>query len=186
MILLTGRGIIAQKTFRIDPSFLDTIHYNKYKAFIVSEEVDINFIGKKISRSDRFTPTISEAKAADNAVQTQYADAAINQLDKQYRRGDFYGDTAGWAKAFQSYQQQRSKMMLREQRGQKKKVEKFNRYFWGYRNADNERLILIRFDPHKIRHVTMSGERHIVGLAIMVYNIDKNVLQYAGWADFKE
>jgi hypothetical protein len=186
LTFLIANSIIVQKTFRIDPSFLDTVVYKKYKAFIVSEEFDIDFTGKKISKSDRFTPSIAEARAADSAIRTQYADAVIHHLDRQYSEGRLYGDTAGLAEALTSYKQQRSKRMLRAQKVQDKKVEKFDRYFWGYRNADNEKLILVRFDPHKIRYFTIGGERHMDVLTILVYNIDKNVLRYSGWADFKQ
>lgn len=175
---------LAQKTFQVDTLFLDTLTYPKYKVFIASKDLDINFIGKKIPAVNRFTPEIAEAQAANNAIQTQYADAAIHQLDKQNNDSD----TAEQQVALKKYKDRRPKIMHWLRQDQKNKIQNFDRYFWGYRNVDNERLILIRFDPHKIRHYTIpgSGESFIDVLTIMVYNIDRNILSYGGWADFKE
>lgn len=179
---------LAQKTFQVDTLFLDTLTYPKYKVFIASKDLDINFIGKKIPAVNRFTPEIAEAQAANNAIQTQYADAAIYQLDKQNNQASFYSDTSEQQAALKKYKERRPKIMHRLYQDQKNKIQNFDRYFWGYRNEDNERLILIRFDPHKIRHYIIpgSGETLIDVLTIMVYNIDRNVLSYGGWADFKE
>jgi len=176
----------AQKTFHVDTSFLDTIEFKNYKAFLVSKDFDINFIGRQISYSDRFTPDNSEAIAADNAIQTQYANAALRQLDKQYNNISVYAYTAEWQSAYKTYQERRPKIIQQQQKDQKNKIQTFDRYFWGYLNADNEKLILIRFDPHKIRHYTIAGESFVDVLTIMIYNINTNKLSYAGWADFKE
>lgn len=176
----------AQKTFHVAPAFLDTVDYKKYKAFIVSKDFDINFIGRQIPITDRFTPNISEAKAADNAIQTQYADAEMRQLDKQYNNASVYAATTEWKTALDTYKKRRPKILYQQRHDQKNKIQNFDRYFWGYRNADNEKLILIRFDPHKIRHYTIAGETFVDVLTIMVYNVDKKILSDAGWADFKE
>ena len=176
----------AQKTFRVETSFLDTIEFKKYKAFIVSKDFDINFIGRQISQYDRFTPEKSEASAADNAIQTQYANAALRQLDKQYNNIPTYADKAEWERAYNIYQARRLKIIQRQQKDQKNKIQTFDRYFWGFRNADNEKLILIRFDPHKIRHYTIAGETFVDVDTIMIYNINRNILSHAGWSDHKE
>ena len=68
--IISSNGF-AQKTFEVDASFLDTLHFEKYYSFIVSKDFGINFIDKEISKSDRFSPEISEVKAADKAIQTQ-------------------------------------------------------------------------------------------------------------------
>jgi hypothetical protein len=173
----------AQKTFLIDTSFLDTIEFKRYRVFIASKDLDINFIGKKISSNDRFTPEKLEALAADHAIQTQYANAALQQLDKQYNNFPSYTESPELKRA---YQDRRPKIIHRQQKDQKHKIQSFDRYFFGYRNADNEKLILIRFDPHKIRHYTISGERFVDVLSIMVYNVNQNILSYAGWSNYKE
>lgn len=191
-ILLTFLTVIisamsfAQKTLHVDSSFLDTIEFKKYKTFIVSKDFDIDFIGRQISYNDRFTPDKSEAIAADNAIQTQYANAALRQWDKQFYNFSDHTDTIEWQRAYNTYQERRPKIIQRQQKDQKNKIQTFDRYFWGYRNADNEKLILIRFDPHKIRHYTIAGETFVDVLTIMIYNINKNILSYAGWSDHKE
>ena len=176
----------AQKTFHVDTSYLSTVDYQKYKVFIVLKDFDINFIGRQIPMSDRFTPDISEAKAANNAIQTQYADVEIHQLDKQYKNASVYADTTEWKTALDTYKKRRPKIVYRLRQDQTNKIQNFDRYFWGYRNADNEKIILIRFDPHKIKHYSIAGETFVDVLTIMVYNIDKNILSDASWADFKE
>lgn len=186
LTLLISTVCFPQKTFHVDSSFLDTIEFKKYKAFIVSKDFDINFIGRRIPYTDRFTPDKSEATAADSAIQTQYASAALQQLDKQYNNISAYADTAEWQSAYKTYQERRPKIIQQQQKDQKNKIKTFDRYFWGYRNADNEKLILIRFDPHKIRNYTIAGESFVDVLTIMVYNIKTNKLSYASWADFKE
>ena len=186
LTFLMSAVCFAQKTFRVDTSFLDTIEFKKYKAFIVSKDFDINFIGRQISQYDRFTPDKSEVSAADNAIQTQYANAALRQLDKQFNNIPTYADTAEWERAHNIYQVRRPKIIQRQQKDQKNKIQTFDRYFWGYRNEDNEKLILIRFDPHKIRHYTIAGETFVDVDTIMVYNINRNILSYAGWSDHKE
>lgn len=186
LTFLISATSFAQKTFHIDTSFLDTIEFKKYKTYIVSKDFDINFIDRQIPYNDRFTPDKSEAIAADNAIQTQYASAALRQLDKQYNNIPSYADTAEWQKAYNIYQEKRPKIIQRQQKDQKNKIQMFDRYFWGYRNGDNEKLILIRFDPHKIRHYTIAGESFVDVLTIMVYNLNRNTLNYAGWSDHKE
>jgi len=185
-LLLFSVVCFAQKTFHIDTSFLDTLNFKKYRAFIVSKDLDIDFIGRRIANKDRFTPDKFEASAADNAIQTQYANAALQQLDKQYNTITAYTDTAEWQKAYKTYQEKRPKIIQQNQKDQKNKIQNFDRYFWGYRNANNEKLILIRFDPHKIRHYAIAGETFVDVLTIMVYNVRTDKLSYAGWADFKE
>ena len=186
MTFLISATSFAQKTFQIDTSFLSIIEFEKYKLFIVSKDFDIDFIGRQISYNDRFTPDKSDAIATDNAIQTQYANAALRQLDKQHDNISTYTDTAEWQKAYNRYQEQRPKIIKRQQNDQKSKIQTFDRYFWGYRNADNEKLILIRFDPHEIRHYTIAGETFVDVLTIMVYNVNKNILSYTGWSDHKE
>ncbi|MBK8088450.1 MAG: hypothetical protein IPK31_11135 [Chitinophagaceae bacterium] len=186
LILLTGSSCLAQKTFQIETSFLDTLDYIKYKAFIVNKEFDIDFIGRQIPKPHRFTPTIAEAKAVNKAIQTQYANAALQQLDKQYSNASAYTDSAEWQNSFNRYKGQRPKIIKRQRQDQKSKIQNFDRYFWGYKNADNERLILIRFDPHKITYYTIVDETFVDVLTILVYNIDKDIISYAGWADYKE
>jgi hypothetical protein len=184
--LLFSSVCFSQKTFHVDTSFLDTIEFKKYKVFVVSKDLDINFIGRRIPYADRFTPDTLEATSADNAIQTQYAKAALQQLDKQYNNISVYADTVEWQRAYKTYQERRPKIIKRQQKDQKNKIQSFDRYFWGYRNADNEKLILIMFDPHKIRHYSISGETFVDVLTIMVYNVNTDKLSYAGWADFKE
>lgn len=186
LIFLFSSVCLSQQTFHIDNSFIDTIEFKKYKTFIVSKDVDITFIGRSIPYSDRFTPDTSEARAADNAIQTQYAKAALQQLDKQYNNISAYADTVEWQSAYNTYQKRRPKIIQRLQKDQKNKIQTFDRYFWGYRNAVNEKLILIRFDPHKLKHYTISGETFVDVLTIMVYNVNTDKLSYAGWAEFKE
>ena len=176
----------AQKTFHIDASLLDTIEFKKYKSFIVSKESDINFIGKQISSNARFTPDKSEAIATDKAIETQYANAALRQLDKQYSNIGDNADTVEWQKAYNRYQESRPKIIEQQQKDQKNKIQSFDRYFWGYRNTDNEKLILIRFDPHKIRHYEIAGESVVDVLVLLIYNVNRNILSYAGWSDHKE
>ncbi len=184
LIILTT--CLAQNTFHVDTLYLDTMDYQKYKVFIVSKDFNIDFIGRQIPMADRFTPDISEAKAANDVIQTQYADAEIHQLDKQYNNASVYADTTEWKTALGMYKKRRPKIVYRQRQDQNNKIQNFDRYFWGYRNADNEKLILIRFDPHRIRHYTIAGETFVDVLTIMVYNIDKNILSDVGWADFKE
>lgn len=186
MSVIISAMSFAQKTLHIDSSFLDTIEFKKYKTFIVSKDFDIDFIGRQISYNNRFTPDKSEAIAADNAIQTQYANAALRQWDKQFYNFSAHTDTIEWQRAYNTYQESRPKIIQRQQKDQKNKIQTFDRYFWGYRNADNEKLILIRFDPHKIRHYTIAGETFVDVLTIMIYNINKNILSYAGWSDHKE
>src|SRR5947207_16018456 len=94
---------LAQKTFRVAPIFLDTLDFKGYKAFIVSKDFEVKFIGRTIPYSERFTPDTSEAKAANNAIQSQYASAELHQLDKQYNSISAYSDTTEWKKDLDTY-----------------------------------------------------------------------------------
>ena len=175
----------SQKPFPITKNFLDTLDFKKYRVFIVSKDFDIDFIGRKIAQTQRFALAGSDAKKSDNAINTEYADARKKQLEKQYRINNF-SDTADWKKAVEAYQEQKQKLLNTFEQEQKHKISKFDRYFYGYYNDNNEKLVLIRFDPHKIKHYSISGETFVDTLTILVYNIDRDILSLAGWADFKE
>ncbi len=175
----------SQKTFSVDRHFLDTLSFDNYKVFIVSKQADINFIGKNIPENKRFTPDTVEAKETNKAIQTDYASARERQLKKQIK-ADNFSDSADWRKAVQNYKEHKDKLFRTFETEQKKKIQNFDRYFWGYYNDDNQRLILIRFDPHKIKHYTIASESFIDTLTIMVYNLETKTLCLAGWADFKE
>ena len=153
--------------------------------FIASKNDEINFIGKKILDSKRFTPEKNESYEANTVIETQYANARQHQLEKQHEISN-YADSSDWQKSMKVYKEQKQKLISTFEKEQTKKIYKFDRYFWGYLNDYNERLILIRFDPHKIMYNTFSGERFEDTLPIMVYNIVRKSLSVAGWADFKE
>jgi hypothetical protein len=185
LTIFVEKNCISQRTFFVNKSHFDSLRFEQYKIFIASKNEDINFIGKKILDSRRFTPEINEAYEANSVIETQYATARQNQLEKQYDLSN-YADTADWQKAMKVYKEQKQKIIITFEKEQNQKIYKFDRYFWGYLNDYNERLILIRFDPHKIKYYTISGERFEDTLSIMVYNIVRKSLSLSGWADFKE
>ena len=82
----------------------------------------------------------------------------------------------------------RKKANKNYKKDEKNKIHKFDRYLYGIKNSNNEHLVLIRFDPHKIEWYSIpgSGESHIDVLQLMVYNIDQNILRVSGWAEFEE
>lgn len=178
----------AQKTFKINKNETDSIILKDYKIFSVSENVDINFIGRQIPKSKRFKLTKEQATIADTEFRNQYVKANMQQYYKQSNDPEQFVDSLESEKAKISYKQSFKKTKSSIKKDQKNKIKNYDRYFFGYFNDDNERLILMRFDPHKITYyeVPGAGESFIDVLTTYVFNLDKNILSESGWADFKE
>lgn len=176
----------AQKTFRLDSPYIAIVKTKPYKVVVVSKDDANHFTSKPIANSDRYTPSETEAIAVDNAIQWQWADAVLRQTDKQNGKMPAHADSTQWNKNVENYQRLRAGIIKQQQKDQRKKIQHFDRYLWGYLNADGEKLIIIKFDPHKIRHYSISGETFVDVLYLMVYNINRNILSVAGWSDHKE
>ncbi|MEO7047473.1 MAG: hypothetical protein ABI091_19370 [Ferruginibacter sp.] len=170
----------AQNTFKIESKYISrTLDFNKYKALIITDKFEIDFYGNKLTGKPRFTPDSNEGEKTNKAIQTRYAETVIRQVENQYKN-----KTPGEGNIWNNNQKTKFIRMVSDD--QKHKIQKFDRYFFGYINSDNEKLILIRFDPHSIKHYTISGETFVDVLTILIYNVDRNILSYAGWAEFKE
>jgi hypothetical protein len=189
VLTLVSFNSFGQKTFEIDKTETDSTDLNDYKIFSVSEDVDINFIGEQIPKSKRFKLTREEAITADQLFKEQYVKASVDQYHKQFINPDQYSEgSAEFEKAKQTYERTYKTIESKAKRDSRKRISKFDRYFFGYTNADNEKLVLMRFDPHKIKYYSLpgTGESHIDVLTIYVLNLNKKDLSMSGWADFKE
>jgi hypothetical protein len=99
-----------------------------------------------------------------------------------------YYDSTEIEKAKRTYESSYKRIESNAKKDSKKKIINYDRYLFGYLNSDNEKLILMRFDPHKIKYYSLpgTGESNIDVLAIFVLNLDKKELSMSSWADFKE
>lgn len=178
----------GQKTFEINKAGTDSIQLESYKIFSVSKDIDINFIGKQIPQSKRFTPTKEDAIIADQIFKEQYVRANTDQYYKQFHDPNRYHSNNQPEKSEKIYQNTNNRIESKAKKDLRRKLKKYDRYFFGYRNLDNEKLILMRFDPHKIKFYSLpgTGESHIDVLTIYVLNMDKKKLSMSGWADFNE
>jgi len=178
----------GQNTFTINKTEVDSIQLKYYKIFLASENVEVNFIGGQIPKSKRFKLTKEQAMKADTEFKNQYVKAGMQQYYKQSNDPERFEDSLDLERAKASYKQTVGKFENNITRDQRKKIKNYDRYFFGYFNEDNERLVLMRFDPHKIKFFSVpgAGESLVDVLTIYVFNIDRNILSMAGWADFKE
>ena len=188
ILTLVNFSVFGQRTFSIDKSQTDSVQVKDYKIYSVSENIDINFIGRQIPKTKRYKPTKEESITADNLFREQYAKACVDQYYKQFHNPDLYDDPNEIEKAKITYENSYKRIESNAKKDLKKKILNYDRYFFGYINVDNEKLILIRFDPHKIKYYSLpgTGESHIDVLTIYVLNLDKKELSMSGWADFKE
>lgn len=181
--------IFGQKTFAIkNNNEIDSIILKDYKIFSASENVEIDFMGKQIPKSKRFRLTKEQAITADTEFRNQYVNAIKQQYYKQSNDPKLFIDSLEIEKTKIFYNQTIKKFEKNITSDQRKKIKNYDRYFFGYLNEDNERLILMRFDPHKIKYFAVpgAGESLVDVLTIFVFNLNKNILSVAGWADFKE
>lgn len=188
LLTLINFSSFGQRTFEINKNETDSIELKNYKIFSVSETVDINFIGREIPKSIRFKLTKEESITADNLFREQYVKANIDQYYKQFHDPEQFDNSEELERAKSTYQQTYKKIESNAKRDQLKKIKQYDRYFFGYLNSDNEKLVLMRFDPQKIKYFSIpgTGESHIDVLTIYILNLDKQVLSMAGFADFKE
>jgi hypothetical protein len=188
ILTLINFSAFGQSTFLIDKSQTDSIQLKDYKIYSASENIDINFIGRQIPKSKRFKPTKNESITADNLFKEQYVKACVDQYYKQFHDPHLYDDSTEIEKAKGTYEKSYRRIESNAKRDSKKKIVNYDRYFFGFINSDNEKLILMRFDPHKIKYFSIpgTGESHIDVLTIYVLNLDKRDLSMRGWADFKE
>lgn len=164
----------GQRTFYINKNEVGSLVYQKFKVFLVSNNVEIDFVGRKISASKRFIIDTLQAKEVELAIEQQYKDACMRQLYRQYNDKKWYNDSSEWKKSVQYYKKHEAKFEKASLKDQQERLHKYDRYFWGYFNDYNEKIIRIRFDPHKIKWYTIpgTGESHINVLTILVYNRD--------------
>ncbi len=163
----------------VDKSNVDSIEYERYKVFIVPTEEEINFIGRTIPDDLRFNLTTNQAKITNDAINNQYAEACINQYFIQQNTMRLFSNPHELQDAKDIYRRTKKKANKNYKKDEKNKIHKFDRYLYGIKNSNNEHLVLIRFDPHKIEWYSIpgSGESHIDVLQLMVYNIDQNILR---------
>ncbi len=175
----------GQRTFQIDKQQVDSLDYRRFKVFLALNTLEIDFIGRSVPADRRFTIDTIQAREAEQAIEQHYKDARMQQLDKQYNDRNRYSNQQAWQKSSQYYRQNKLKLEKAFLREQKKRLPRYDRYFWGYLNDRNERIVLIRFDPHRIKwyRTQGSGESHIKVLTVLVYNLDKKKLSLAGWSD---
>ena len=176
----------GQRTFIIDKGETDSIQFKDYKIFLASNNVRIDFLEREISKSKRFKLTREEAIKADKEFRQQYVQANLSQYYKQLNNTKARLDSA----AIENLKSENKRLVRKIEKNaikyQRTRIDNYDRYFFGYFNTDNEKLILMRFDPQKIRHYSISGESFIDVLTIYVLNMDRNILSMAGWSDFKE
>lgn len=181
---------LGQRTFEIDKAETDSIDLKDYKIFSVSENVDMNsFIGREIPKSKRFRLTREEAVTADKLLKEQYVKASVNAYYKQFQNLSQHEDSAALEKSKQTYKNSYKTIESRAKRDSKKKLLKNDRYFFGYVNSDNERLVLMWFDPQeRIKNYPhkIGGEYHMDIIVIHILNLDKKDLSTSGWTNFKE
>ena len=171
----------AQNTFQIDKSYLDSTSFGKYKTFIVSENFDIDFIGKQIPAHRRFTLDTAQLNLTEQAIKTEYYNASVRQLDRQWAQMETYKESYAWDLAMKQHKKQRLKMLKAFKKAQKSDLGNYDRYLFGYSNDLNEQIVLIRFDPHKIKYFIIADEQHISNLPIMTYNLNTKILSLSGW-----
>jgi hypothetical protein len=185
-LTLLSLNSFGQRTFVIDKGETDSIQFKDYKIFLASDNVVIDFLEREISKSNRFELTRDEAIKADKEFRQQYVDANLSQYYKQLSHTKEPLDST----AIENLKRANKRLIRKIERNalqyQRKRIDKYDRYFFGYSNADNDKLILMRFDPQKIRYYSISSESFIDVLTIYVLNLDKNILSMAGWSDFKE
>lgn len=184
LAILFSFGLIilqAQRTFQIDKSYLDSMSFTGYKSFIVLKYFDINFIGRKIPIEVRFNLDTVQIKLTETAIKTQYVNANVRQLDSQWAQMKSNKEAYDWDLAVKQHKEQRPKMLKAFKKVQQNDLDKYDRYLFGYLNDLGENIVLIRFDPHKIKYFTIADEQHISNLPIMTYNLKTKILSLAGW-----
>lgn len=184
ILILAGftlTNLKAQNTFQVDKKYLDSVSFNDYKSFIVSKNFDINFIGRRISIDKRFTPDTFQLRETEQAIKKQYYDARVRQLDSQWAQMELYKESYDWNLAVKQHKKQRQKSMKAFQKQQKNDLDKYDRFLFGYLTDLGESIVLIRFDPHKIKYFTIAGEQHLSNLPIMTYNLKTKILSLSGW-----
>lgn len=188
MFTVISFSCFGQKTFQINKNETDSIDLKDYKIFSVSESVAIDFIGRQIPKARRFKLTKDLSIAADNLFREQYVEASIDQYAKQLNGQDQFKNSVEIKRDKLLYQKTYKRIVRNAKKDQLKKIKKYDRYFFGYLNGQNEKLVLMRFDPHKIRYhlIPSAGESQIDVLTIYIVNLDKKKLSMAGWSDFKE
>lgn len=122
-IILTLINFCAfgQRTFSIDKSQTDSIQVKDYKLFSVSENIDINFIGRQIPKSKRFRPSREESIAADNLFKEQYVKARVDQYYKQFHDLDMYDDSTEIERAKRTYESSYRRIESMPKRTQKRR-----------------------------------------------------------------
>ena len=178
---LSLTALPAQNTFQIDKSYLDSSSFDKYKTFIVSENFDIDFIGRQIPDHRRFTIDAAQLNLIEQAIKTEYYNARVRQLDRQWAQIESHQESYDWGLAMKQHKKQRLKTLKAFKKEQKSDLGNYDRYLFGYLNDLNEQVVLIRFDPHKIKYFTIADEQHISNLPIMTYNLKTKVLSLSGW-----
>jgi len=179
--ILSLIALNAQNTFQIDKSYLDSTSFDKYKTFIVSENFDIDFIGRQIPAHRRFTIDAAQLNLIEQAIKTEYYTARVKQIDSQWAQMETYKESYDWDLAMKQRTKQRPKMLKAFKKEQKSDLGNYDRYLFGYSNELNEQIVLIRFDPHKIKYFTIADEQHISNLPIMTYNLNTKILSLSGW-----
>ena len=184
ILILTVFSVItlkAQKTFQVDRKYLDSVSFDTYKSYIVSKDFDIDFIGRQISGDNRFTLDTTQLILTEQAIRTQYYSASVRQLDSQWTQMESDKESYDWELAVKQRQEQRPKMLKTFQKQQDNDLDNYDRYLFGYFNNLGESIVLIRFDPHKIKYFTIADEQHVSNLPVMTYNLKTNILSLAGW-----
>ncbi|HYH16001.1 MAG TPA: hypothetical protein VD794_12305 [Flavisolibacter sp.] len=181
LIVCVAHQAAAQKTFYIEKAYLDSFDFGRYKSYVVSKNNELNFIGRKVPLEMRFTPDTAQIAAAEHAIKTQYYKARVQQLDSQWMQMERFRDAYDWEVAVKQREESRPKMLAAFKKQQQKELEKYDRYYYGYVNEDGEPIVLIQFDPHKIKYFTIAGERHISNLPTLVYNTKTQKLSLSGW-----
>jgi len=176
LILLLTEGSHAQYGIKVDKKYVDSFDFRKYKTFLVSKDYEIHFIGKTILPDKRFTPDSSQMVATELAMRTQYYKATARRLDSlTLATNNHFGDTTDH-NSVRDDNEYISKSLESFKRKQLKDLAKYDRYMFGYYDNINEPIILILFDPHKIKYYTISGESFIVNLPLLYYNSKTQIL----------
>ena len=109
--ILSLIALNAQNTFQIDKSYLDSTSFDKYKTFIVSENFDIDFIGRQIPAHRRFTIDAAQLNLIEQAIKTEYYTARVKQIDSQWAQMETYKESYDWDLAMKQRTKQRPKML---------------------------------------------------------------------------
>jgi len=179
---------IVNKIYFIFPktTIIDTIGKRYPFKFILTLDSPIGISklpqekGEPIPKNAKsfFKPTLTDIDLADSLIRADMLQAVISGDSLLYVRNQLYKWYNQQPSDFYKYKENKQEGYEKAASANRKRVKHSDRYYFGYVNKEDQKRIIILFDPKKIKYRLLGDIRDVDYCEPMVVNLETKKISF--------